>query len=160
MLEKNFWSYKKNILKFHWVFSYNCFKFLIEFSANCLINYKKGKLIIIEKWCDLEQHIGCVGSGGLREATPHSRSGGATSSKVRSSGCTFLEQPWRDTPSPDGQHWNQIDHILCSQRWRSSIQSAKTKQGDDSVAQINSLLPNSDLNLRKWGKPLDHSGMT
>ena len=29
------------------------------------------------------------------------------------------------------------------------------------VAQImNSLLPNSDLNLRKWGKPLDHSGMT
>ena len=29
------------------------------------------------------------------------------------------------------------------------------------MAQImNSLLPNSDLNLRKWGKPLDHSGMT
>ena len=28
------------------------------------------------------------------------------------------------------------------------------------VAQIkNSLLPNSDLNSRKWGKPLDHSGM-
>ena len=23
--------------------------------------------------------------------------------------------------SPDGQHWNQIDYILCSQRWRSSI---------------------------------------
>ena len=29
--------------------------------------------------------------------------------------------------SPDGQHWNQIDYILCSQRWRSSTQSAKTK---------------------------------
>ena len=29
------------------------------------------------------------------------------------------------------------------------------------VAQImNSLLQNSDLNWRKWGKPLDHSGMT
>ena len=29
------------------------------------------------------------------------------------------------------------------------------------VAQImNSLLPNSDLNQRKWVKPLDHSGMT
>ena len=27
--------------------------------------------------------------------------------------------------SPDGQHPNQIDYILCSQRWRSSIQSAK-----------------------------------
>ena len=23
--------------------------------------------------------------------------------------------------SPDGQHWNQIDHILCSKRWRSYI---------------------------------------
>ena len=27
--------------------------------------------------------------------------------------------------SPDGQHWNQIDYIVCSQRWRSSVQSAK-----------------------------------
>ena len=26
--------------------------------------------------------------------------------------------------SSDGQHQNQIDYILCSQRWRSSIQSA------------------------------------
>ena len=36
--------------------------------------------------------------------------------------------------SPDGQHRNQIDCILCSQRWRSSIssvqlQSAKTRLG-------------------------------
>ena len=31
--------------------------------------------------------------------------------------------------SPDGQHRNQIDYILCSQRWRSSIQSAKNKTG-------------------------------
>ena len=30
--------------------------------------------------------------------------------------------------SPDGQHRNQIDYILCSQRWRSSIQSVKTRQ--------------------------------
>ena len=27
--------------------------------------------------------------------------------------------------SPDGRHRNQIDYILCSQIWRSSIQSAK-----------------------------------
>ena len=48
--------------------------------------------------------------------------------------------------TPDGQHRNQIDYILCSQRWRSSIQSAKTRQ-ELTVAQIiNSLLPNSDLN--------------
>ena len=48
--------------------------------------------------------------------------------------------------SPDGQHQNQIDYILCSQRWRSSIQSTKQDQ-ELTVAQImNSLLPNSDLN--------------
>ena len=33
--------------------------------------------------------------------------------------------------SPDGQHQNQIDYILCSQRRRSSIQSAKTRPGAD-----------------------------
>ena len=32
--------------------------------------------------------------------------------------------------SPDGQHQNQIDYILCSQRWRNSIQSAKIRLGD------------------------------
>ena len=41
--------------------------------------------------------------------------------------------------SPDGQHQNQIDYILYSQRWRSSIQSTKTRPGADK-------LPNSDLN--------------
>ena len=29
--------------------------------------------------------------------------------------------------SPDGEHQNQIDYILCSQIWRSSIQSTKKK---------------------------------
>ena len=33
--------------------------------------------------------------------------------------------------SPDGQYRNYIDYILCSQRWRSSIQSAKIRQGVD-----------------------------
>ena len=33
--------------------------------------------------------------------------------------------------SPDGQHRNQIDYILCSQRWRSYVQSAKTRPGVD-----------------------------
>ena len=31
--------------------------------------------------------------------------------------------------SQDGQHQNQIDYALCSQRWRSSIQSAENKTG-------------------------------
>ena len=33
--------------------------------------------------------------------------------------------------SPDGQHQNETDYILCSQRWRSSIQYAKTRPGAD-----------------------------
>ena len=48
--------------------------------------------------------------------------------------------------SPDGQHRNQIDYILCSQRWRSSIQSAKKRPGSDCAQMMNFLLPNSDLN--------------
>ena len=31
--------------------------------------------------------------------------------------------------SADGQYWNQIDYILCSQRLRSSAQSVKTRLG-------------------------------
>ena len=47
--------------------------------------------------------------------------------------------------SLDGQHQNQIDYILCNQRWRSSIEDQEL-----TVAQImNSLLPNSDWR-RKW----------
>ena len=31
--------------------------------------------------------------------------------------------------TPDGQHLNQIDYVICSQRCRSSKQSAKNKMG-------------------------------
>ena len=37
----------------------------------------------------------------------------------------------------------------------------KKQDQELTVAQnMNSLLPNSELNWRKWGKPQDHSGMT
>ena len=48
--------------------------------------------------------------------------------------------------SPNGQHRNQIVYILCSQRWRSSIQSAKTRLGANCGSDHELLLPNSDLN--------------
>ena len=51
--------------------------------------------------------------------------------------------------SPDGQHENQIDYILYSQRWRSSIQSAKTRPGADCGSDHELLITNSDLNWRK-----------
>ena len=47
--------------------------------------------------------------------------------------------------SPDGQHRNQIDYILCNQRWRSSIQSAKTRSGADCGSDHELLISNSDL---------------
>ena len=50
---------------------------------------------------------------------------------------------------PDGQYWNQIDYVLCSQRWRSCIQSAKQDQELTLARIMKSLLPNSDLNWRK-----------
>ena len=62
--------------------------------------------------------------------------------------------------SPDGQHQNQIDYILRSQRWRSSIQSAKTRQGADCGSDHELLIAKFRLKLKKVGKPLDHSGMT
>ena len=47
---------------------------------------------------------------------------------------TFFQQHKRKLyiwTSPDDHHRNQIDYILCSQRWRSSIQSAKIRPGAD-----------------------------
>ena len=48
--------------------------------------------------------------------------------------------------SPDGQHRNQIDYILCRQRWRSSIRSAKTRLGADCGSDHEHFIDNSDLN--------------
>ena len=47
--------------------------------------------------------------------------------------------------SPDGQYQNKTDYILCSQRWTSSIQSAKTKTGADCGSDHELLISNSDL---------------
>ena len=54
--------------------------------------------------------------------------------------------------SPDGQHQNQIDYILCSQRWRSSIQSAKTRQETDYGSDHELLIAKFRIKLKKLGK--------
>ena len=60
--------------------------------------------------------------------------------------------------SPDGQHQNQIDFAAKDGE---ALYSQQKQDQELTVAQImNSLLPNSDLNWRMLGKPLDHSGMT
>ena len=54
--------------------------------------------------------------------------------------------------SPDCQHRNQIDYILCSQRWRNYIQSAKTRPGADCGSDHELLIANFRLILKKEGK--------
>ena len=54
--------------------------------------------------------------------------------------------------SPDGQHQNQTDYILCSQKWRSSIQSAKTRPGVDCGSDHELPSAKFRLKLKKMGK--------
>ena len=54
--------------------------------------------------------------------------------------------------SPDGQYWNQIDYILCSWRWRSSTQSAKTRLGADCGTDHEPLIAKFRLKLKKVGE--------
>ena len=56
--------------------------------------------------------------------------------------------PWT---SPGGQYWNQIDYIFCSQRWRSSIQSAETRLGADYGSDHELLIAKFRLKLKKAG---------
>ena len=54
--------------------------------------------------------------------------------------------------SPDGHYQNQIDYILCSQRWRSSMQSAITRLGAEFGSDRELLIAKFRLKLKKVGK--------
>ena len=54
--------------------------------------------------------------------------------------------------SPGGQYQNQIDYILCSQRWRGSIQSANTRPGADCGSDHELVIAKFRLKLKKVGK--------
>ena len=47
---------------------------------------------------------------------------------------------------------NQVNYILCSQRWRSSIQSTKTRPGADCGSDHELLITKFRLKLNKVGK--------
>ena len=53
---------------------------------------------------------------------------------------------------PDGRDQNQIDCIFCSQRWRSSIQSTKTRPGTDCGSDHELLVAKFRLKLKKVEK--------
>jgi len=54
--------------------------------------------------------------------------------------------------SPYGRYQNQIDYILCSQRWRSFIQLAKTRPGADCGSDHELLIAKFRFKLKKVGK--------
>ena len=54
--------------------------------------------------------------------------------------------------SPYGQCWNQTDYLLFSWRWRSSIESAKTRQAADCGSDHKLLIGKFRLKLKKVGK--------
>ena len=54
--------------------------------------------------------------------------------------------------SPHDQYWNQIDYVLCSQRWRSSTQLAKTRLRADCGSDNELLIAKFSLKLKEVGK--------
>jgi len=68
---------------------------------------------------------------------------------------TLFQQPKRSLyiwTSPDGQCRNHIDYILCSQRWRSSIQLAKTRLGAGCGSNHELLIAKVRIKSKKVGK--------
>ncbi|ELR44793.1 hypothetical protein M91_15880, partial [Bos mutus] len=64
----------------------------------------------------------------------------------------------QETPGVTGKFGLGIDSILCSQRWRSSIKSAKTRLGADCGSDHEILISKCRLKLKKVGKTTNHSG--
>ena len=62
---------------------------------------------------------------------------------------TFKLYTWT---SPDGQYQNKTDYILCSQRWKSFIQSAKTRPGPKCGSDHELFIAKFRLKLKKVGK--------
>ena len=68
---------------------------------------------------------------------------------------TFFEQPdcrlytWT---TPDGNHRNQIDYIICKQRWKTAVQSVKTRPGADCGSDHKLLLAGAKIKLKKKRK--------
>ena len=62
--------------------------------------------------------------------------------------------------SPNGQYWNQIDSILGNQKWRSCIQSAKTRLGADCGSDHQLLIAKFRLKTKEIGENHCQPGTT
>ena len=113
-------------------------------------NTKKDVLFIIKDWNEkvesqeIPEVTGNLGLGVQNEAGQRLTEFCQENALVIAN--TLFQKGLYTWTSPDGQYRNLIDFILCSQRWRSSIQSAKTKPGADCGSDHELLIANSDLN--------------
>ncbi|XP_062826436.1 uncharacterized protein LOC134296169 [Anolis carolinensis] len=68
---------------------------------------------------------------------------------------TLFQQPKRQLYtwiSPAGQHRNQIDYILCSQRWQTTIQLVKTRPGAYCSSDHELLIAKFRIRLKRMGE--------
>ena len=119
---------------------------------------KKDVLFIIGEWnakVGSQETLGITGIFGLglgNEAGPRLTEFCQENALVTAN--TFFQQHKRRLYtwiSPDGQHQSQIDYIFCIQRWRSSIQSAKTRLGADCGSDHQLLIAKFRLKWKKVG---------
>ena len=123
---------------------------------------------LIKLCCTKAEWSSLVSGPGLNSSPPEAKNPGvfAWFRNNLSIANTFFQQHKRQLYtwiSPDGKYWNQTDYILCSWRWRSSIQTAKTRLGADCGSDHELLIAKFRLKLRKAGKSTsshNHSGIT
>ena len=137
-------------------------KLKLNGSMNTYKILKKDVLFIIEDW---NAKVGNQETPGVnRQIWPWSTEwSSAKADRVLPKKCTGhskhpIQQHKRRLyrwTSPNDQRWNQINYILCSRRWRRSIQSAKTRLGAHCGSYHELLIAKFRLKLKKVGK-LDH----
>ena len=119
---------------------------------------KKGVLFIIGDWNakgGSKKTLGVTGKFGLgiqNEAGQRLTEFCQENTLVTAKTLFQQHKRWHYTCWPDGQHQNQIDDILGSQRLRSSIQSAKTRLGADCGSDHELLIAKFRFKLKKLGK--------
>ena len=123
---------------------------MLEFENHC--PGLEDALFIIRDWnskARSQETPGITGAFGLGVQNE----AGQRQNRVWSRECTGhskhpLPTKQEKTLHMDITRWSisKSDYVLCSQRQKSSIQSAKIRPGADPAQVMNSLLPNSDLN--------------
>ena len=118
-------------------------------------NTKKDVLFIIGDW---NAEVGSqVTPGDKRQVWPWSTkwSRAKANQVVSRENAGHIKHPFLTTQawiSPDDQYQNQIDNILCRQRWRSSFQSAKTRPRADCGSYHKLVIAKFKFKLKKVGK--------